>query len=65
MGRIDLTGYYGNRVLLDEAMGRFGDKILDPPQLDAETADPATYDPENVSDGRKRIIVAGRSAYAA
>ena len=34
--RIDLTRYYGNRTLLEEAMGRFGDKALNSPQLDAD-----------------------------
>ena len=55
-GRIDLTSYYGNEVLLHEAMGRFDDKTFNPPQLDADVADTTSYDPENISDARDRIM---------
>jgi hypothetical protein len=53
--RIDLTEYYGNRRLLEHAMGHSVDEVGDQPQLDAESADNLAYDPENVSDGRNRI----------
>jgi len=54
--RIDLTGYYGNRVLLEQAMGHSSDETDNLHRLDADTADPTVYDPENVSDGRNRIM---------
>jgi hypothetical protein len=54
--RIDLTEYYGNRVLLEEAMRHFGDKARNPPELDADAADTTSYDPENISDARNRTM---------
>lgn len=54
--RVDLTEYYGNRILLEQAMGHSDFEASNLPQLDAEAADTTTYDPENVSDARNRIM---------
>jgi hypothetical protein len=54
--KLDLTEYYGNQILLEQAMGRSGDKADNLIQIDDKIPDPATYDPENVADGREKIM---------